>query len=259
MPFGAIASLAGKFIDNSSNKSAARREYDKQKEFAQHGVRWKVEDARAAGIDPLVAMGAQTTSYSPQHVGGSDWSSALGQLGESGQNIYRAEQAKHTPEEKHGRKMQALAEERGELENAKLRSELALARQAGNPPAFPSGQKITADVVDNPLERIKSPAGQPHREVGHIPEVGFTKTKTGFSPVQSQDAKERLEEDLIGNLWWSGRNRLLPSFNINKTVPYPAPKGQFWWYSPLYQEYQLIQKPSFGFRTPSSKTRKYRR
>lgn len=31
------------------------------REFAKHGVRWRAEDARKAGLDPLVAMGATTT------------------------------------------------------------------------------------------------------------------------------------------------------------------------------------------------------
>lgn len=35
-----------------------------QREFAQHGVSWKAEDARRAGLDPLAAMGS-TTLYSP--------------------------------------------------------------------------------------------------------------------------------------------------------------------------------------------------
>lgn len=41
-----------------------------QKEFATHGIRWKVADAKAAGIHPLAAMGANTHSPSPIHIGG---------------------------------------------------------------------------------------------------------------------------------------------------------------------------------------------
>jgi len=36
-----------------------------QKDFAQHGIRWRVEDAKAAGIHPLAAVGAAGASYSP--------------------------------------------------------------------------------------------------------------------------------------------------------------------------------------------------
>lgn len=40
-----------------------------QKEFAQHGISWRVDDARQAGLHPLAALGAQVTSFSPSFVG----------------------------------------------------------------------------------------------------------------------------------------------------------------------------------------------
>lgn len=40
-----------------------------QKDFAQQGIRWKVADAKAAGLHPLAALGAQTNSFSPIAVG----------------------------------------------------------------------------------------------------------------------------------------------------------------------------------------------
>jgi hypothetical protein len=40
-----------------------------QKDFAQHGISWRVKDAKEAGLHPLAALGAQTTSFSPSSVG----------------------------------------------------------------------------------------------------------------------------------------------------------------------------------------------
>lgn len=36
-----------------------------QKEFAQHGVQWRVQDAIAAGVHPLYALGANIPTFSP--------------------------------------------------------------------------------------------------------------------------------------------------------------------------------------------------
>lgn len=58
-----------------------------QKEFAQNGIQWKVEDAKRAGIHPLAALGAQTASFSPVSVGGVDYSTFNDRMG---QDISRA-------------------------------------------------------------------------------------------------------------------------------------------------------------------------
>ena len=41
------------------------REIARQYEFAQNTIQWKVEDAKAAGVHPLFALGAQTQSPTP--------------------------------------------------------------------------------------------------------------------------------------------------------------------------------------------------
>lgn len=43
----------------------AREQIALQREFAQHGVRWRVEDAVAAGLHPLFALGANVPQFSP--------------------------------------------------------------------------------------------------------------------------------------------------------------------------------------------------
>lgn len=74
---------------NAQNEALAR-------EFAKMGVRWKVEDARAAGLHPLSALGISGSAsppilVSPQaQFGGSDSAAKFKALGTMGQDISRA-------------------------------------------------------------------------------------------------------------------------------------------------------------------------
>ena len=68
---GAIGGALGLIGAGQSQASAERLNqlnYEHQKEFAQNGIRWKVADAKAAGLHPLAALGASTASYSPSAV-----------------------------------------------------------------------------------------------------------------------------------------------------------------------------------------------
>lgn len=91
----AAATLAGKLLQSDTDRSAANRNVDLQREFAQQGIRWKVADAKAAGIHPLFALGASTTSFQNVVGGGSDYG-----LPEMGQDIGRAMEAGRTARER---------------------------------------------------------------------------------------------------------------------------------------------------------------
>lgn len=101
---GAGGNLAGALLGSSD----AAKNRALQKQFAQYGIRWRVEDAKAAGLHPLYALGAQIPSYSPVH------SEAPAQLAEMGQNIGRAVQATQTARER----------ERSQLELELLKSQV---------------------------------------------------------------------------------------------------------------------------------------
>ena len=62
---GAGSSLAGGMINAATSKSIAREQMAMQKEFAQNGIQWKVEDAKKAGLHPLYAIGASGATYTP--------------------------------------------------------------------------------------------------------------------------------------------------------------------------------------------------
>lgn len=62
---GAGSSLVGGMINATTSKSIAREQMAMQREFAQNGIQWRVEDAKKAGLHPLYAIGASGASYMP--------------------------------------------------------------------------------------------------------------------------------------------------------------------------------------------------
>lgn len=64
LALSAGANLLGGLMGSKSTKDANAQNYAMNKEFAQHGISWKVADAKRAGIHPLAAIGAQTNSPS---------------------------------------------------------------------------------------------------------------------------------------------------------------------------------------------------
>lgn len=254
------ANIVGGFLGKQSAEKNAERNIKLQKDFAQQGIRWKVADAKAAGIHPLAALGAQTTSFSPISVG-----NPLGEgLASAGQDISRAVNATRTAPERadaYTKTVQDLNVRRMGLENELLASQIAKINQAGIPPAMPSeaarhmleGQGNSPLVENTPLSRVTPSPGAGSQEPGSIVETGFSRTPSGFAPVMSKDVKERLEEDFIGSMLWNVRNRLSPTIGGPDSYHPPAtnPEGTYWIYSPSRQEYQLrnmSDRPRYGFR-----------
>jgi len=145
---GAATSLAGGLLSANSQKEAnkaseahAARQEALQKEFAQSGIQWKVADAEKAGVHPLFALGANTTSYQPTNVGGG--ATDFSWLGETGQNIGRAIDAtRSTPASAMALQLGKIQLEGAQLDNelkrTQLASAIALNNQTGPHPGLPS-------------------------------------------------------------------------------------------------------------------------
>lgn len=252
---GAIANVVGGLIgarsaekakDANVAMSAADREM--QKEFAQQGVRWKVEDARAAGISPLFALGAPNFNYTPTSIGVQP-DNSLGQgIANAGQDISRAIHATRTGQERADEyaKLQMenarLQNDGIKLRNQYMASQLAKINQPGTGPGLPSD-----GLVDmQPLKKIVSSPASLSQEPDSVTDIGYSSTNIGgYSPMKSKDSTERLEDDFWGNLAWNVRNRVLPTVGMDYNPPYPAPEGNFWWYHPIRQEYLLMRKPFY--------------
>lgn len=144
---GAAGSLIGGLFNRDSaseNRAAQERmaaqNIAQQREFAQNGIRWKADDARAAGIHPLFALGANTTSFAPVSVGSAADSSMGDAIASAGQNIGRAVQAGQTRSERNTATVaDALLLEKAGLENELLRTQIMrLKNPPGQPPAMPT-------------------------------------------------------------------------------------------------------------------------
>lgn len=140
--------LAGRKEGREYRSREAQRfqaELAAQKEFAQHGIRWRVEDAKAAGLHPLYALGANLPSYSPTFssgVGGG--SSVASDMASLGQSISGAIQTKEAREAQQ-LSLELLRSQIGETDARRdyYSSEAARARQAaGVTPNFPRSEQF---------------------------------------------------------------------------------------------------------------------
>lgn len=263
MPLGSIISAASSLFGGRKASKDARkareREYQIQKEFAQSGIQWKVADARKAGVHPLYALGASTVQYSPQQVGGSDFGIAA-----AGQDLGRAVNAGLGLGQRNSafrKATQSLSLQRMELENQLLQSKIATINQQNQPPA-PMGENFLIDgqagaglIEALPMRKEKGLPGKEYQEPAPITDYGYTKTPTGYAIVQSHDAKDRLEEDLMGSVAWNWRNRLKPMLG-KLQPPFKAPPMHRWVFDPLSMEYRL-QKPKFRRMRPTRRQTKW--
>lgn len=145
------ANLAGGYMSSQAAKENAQNNMYMQLAFARHGLKWKVQDAKEAGIHPLYALGASTSSYSPVSVGDTSLGSGLAA---AGQDIGRALMATRSSGERgsaYNDVVQKLTLTRMGLENDLLASKIRVANQAGSPPAMPG----EADVAIPKLEDMQ--------------------------------------------------------------------------------------------------------
>lgn len=269
-----VAAIGSLFAGDGGGSQARAFEHNAQlqKDFAQHGLRWRVEDAKRAGIHPLYALGAQVSPYSPSQYIPGDSRSPLPDLGQVGQDIGRAIDATRTPPERVDARLEALSLKRAELENDLLSSQIAQINSSMSP-GLPSGRSqlipgqadiermgvmvkpSATHVAEVPMEQTKSFPGRPWQDPASVSDVGFVRTADGgFAPVPSKDAKERMEDMIVPEAMWALRNHLLPSLDGATGRP-PSqwlPDGAYnWKYDGARQAWYPVfhrpgSKPSVG-------------
>lgn len=111
---------------NAQQQHQAAQNMKMQEEFAKKGIRWKVNDAREAGIHPLYALGASTTSWNNVNVGGTPETGLGVGLANAGQDLSRAINATRTQPER----MEAVAATRLQLEGLALDNDIKRATYA---------------------------------------------------------------------------------------------------------------------------------
>lgn len=249
---GIAGSLIGQKVQQGNQKALIDQQEKLQKQFAKQGIQWRVADAQKAGIHPLYALGASTSSYTPQQVG---MSTGGGDLAAMGQDILGAvNRGSSRADRLFNTQQRTLSLERMGLENDLLKAQIANQTSQLSAPALPSqsdhyliggqGDAAGPRVQDIPLRRVASAPGAPHAEGGAVPEVGFGRTTKGWAPTMSRDFKDRAEDDLAAEISWNIRNRLLPESLGGSWSPPPIklPAGHEWAYDPIRQEY--YQRPA---------------
>lgn len=230
---GAGSSLAGGLLGKSAAdnaaaaaNAAAERNIALQKEFAQNGIRWKVEDAKAAGIHPLYALGASGASFSPVNASIGPDTSMASALSDMGQNVGRAVAATRTAEEDAAAKINldhAKANLDGQLIDNQIKARTLQNMNTG--PNFPGstnfipGQGDSGLVNIKPSERTASQPGVPAQEAGWRPDRSFARTDSGLTPMIPEGLSESLEDDIVGKLLWRWRNQIVPNWNPEKAQP----------------------------------------
>lgn len=245
-----------------------------QKEFAQSGIQWKTKDAEAAGINPLYALGASTTSFSPVSVGVGPDMSMPNAVARMGQDIGRAVDSGSTSSGKisaYEQQRQNLQLENGFLNNQLLSAQIAKLRQTPSAPGIPSekasgdkeipgqGQFLPTSTLrgsipvteDKPethietkaMERQAANPNRPSQEAGAITDTAVVRSSTGYPVGRSKDFMDRADDDLFASFAHNIRNRLRPM--ISKEYydpPFKAPENTHWYFNPIVQEYQLYRK-----------------
>lgn len=229
------------FMQNWKNwdMAWAREQFDRnealQREFAQNGIRWRTEDAKAAGLHPLAALGAAGSMYSPsvtagqtpapdhkEYGGGPDLGSSIANMG---QGLGRAISATQTPAEKIQTASQIIAEQQRltqgdqQIKLNDINLQIAAAKLA---------------VMQSPNPGI--PTGASVQPMS--PETQMLKTTTGgIITHPSKDASKAEDEFgaplMAENLY---RNRLIPMMGgqapmeVTKEMQrqYPGATGAYW-------------------------------
>lgn len=256
--YGAHESRRATEHANRTAAEIAAADRAQQKEFAQMGIRWRVEDAQAAGIHPLAAVGATGATYSPtgQQLFVDD--SRANFARSMGQNIQRAISVTSTPYE---RTVQKLNLERLGLENKLLK------RQIDASPSFPSDLGVNLPGVNDasthavnnyleqvPVRRTASTPGRPYQDAAHVADYSYARTPHGLTIVPSKDVKERIEDQLIPEAAWAVRNTLLPNmpgghFPVPSVKEYPLPAEhrrqgyKSWQWSYTLQQFVPSKRP----------------
>lgn len=232
---GVAANLWANNEAAKKNKEAAEKNAETQREFAQSGIKWKVQDAKEAGIHPLYALSSNTPSFTPSYVGDTSSSQLISDMG---QNVSRAIQATQSTEE---RAANQLRLESMKLDNDLKKAELAKNTASQIGPALPNpgdnnfipGQGNSL-VKDRPLERIAPSPGRPGQEAGWRSDVSFSRGDGALYPMVPESLSESLEDDIIGKLQWRWRNQILPNFSEARQpdiTPPPGADGWVWSYS----------------------------
>lgn len=269
---GAVAGgLLGGFMGGGGKgkqgdaENFARQQLETQ---MQKAIQWRVADARAAGVHPLAALGAQVSASPATPIAGDSGGSNLGaSLSDMGQSLTRAFGAFFDKEQKNKLSMQVLQIQGQEIDNQiKLEELKRLQGGPGSPPAFPNMAVGESHV---PIGAVSDTRRYPDRSVSVLPlgpagdAAGLRKaepseyfpvapSQPGMQPIVNPESQwmrtntgaiDRMPgkswqmDDMgaPGYLTWQLRNSILPALPFGgRALPAPPKeyetKGQIGWF-----------------------------
>lgn len=253
-----LGGLMGNKKQEDSNELAiqlANQEYERQKEFAQMGIRWKAEDAKAAGLHPLAAIGSLGASYSPTIAAQQPVDGLSRSISDMGQDLTRAKVATMSEQDK---QLGVLALKNATLRNDALEAEIAqrwasidqMLRQPSMPSSVGSGPGTVAvsapvgAVKVEPRKAVSSAPGASHVEAGTSPSMTtFTDASGKKFRVPNQQLAEILENMGTGVPQAFMLNNWLQEKMYGPGVPQTKiPNTHEWRWNKWRQQYDLERR-----------------
>lgn len=202
---GAGIGLIGGALSNRSSENQAEKGYSAQERSLRNSIRWRVEDAKAAGIHPLYALGAPAMSTSPMmyedKIG-----PAVQNMGQAMPDILRGKQSEYETvmQFENYRNMASLtAKNDAEAFYYRALAEVTLQkRNSVNPvPGMGVQHEMGQDpkgagegIIDlKPAEQISTKAGHPESSAGINPAYQLRmidKNLPAFMPIAEGDSPE---------------------------------------------------------------------
>lgn len=146
---GGIGSIASAFGGGGDDaKQIARRNRQMQEYTAKHAIRWRVKDAKAAGIHPLYAMGVAPPSFTPTAIPGQ--TSTGDRLGQALDGAGRALSG-------YGQAKAQSQLDQLQVEEAKARIELIRAQTKATDPVQAAVGASLGKRVDQAANQIRPP------------------------------------------------------------------------------------------------------
>lgn len=209
------------------------QDYERQLHFAQNGIQWRAADAKAAGIHPLYALGANTSTFSPSavSVGAPSIQADTGMgsaVASMGQDIGRAINATRTNgqrEDAFNNTVKALTVQKLGLENDLLASQIKRMQVNGNP-AFPgsvspddnlmiAGVPIKKDPLTSDMEKLSNRYGDEGLPQWTIPPIIMFRdyqATTGGKGLDTRSWPEKVGSAVAKGAYWLDRNiKVFPS------------------------------------------------
>lgn len=235
----------------AANDFNTKMQYD----FAKHGIRWRVADAKEAGIHPLASLGANLTTPYPTNVGG-DYSN----LNDMGQYVQKGLE---TVLDKNAKKKLELEQENQELQNQILQTELdkrrlELIRDT-------AGGSARSNPIDDHYGVVNDISGVPNNgssanfgSLGHE----YVKKQIPYSSrIGTESGTEPFFRDMVDS---KGRTFQVPSESLQDMVTEVSPVAVDYWKdyildtakahfykrfpgaagAPMHREYLLRMRPT---------------